>query len=136
MSSPHDSASGLSADGSAASRVFFIEHAGKRVLFVNYSHCDVALLKAVVQECKRVVATQPPNSVRTLNDVAGTMFDHESVTLLKSLTKSNAPYVRRAAVIGLTGLQRLIHEAVQAFSSRNLPLFPTRRQALDWLIQD
>ena len=121
---------------SAASRVNFIEHNGRRVLLVDYSHCNAALLKAVVQECQRIVAIQPANSVRTLNDVTGTMFDQESVALLKALVKANAPYVKKAAVVGLTGLQRLIHEAVQAFSKRNLPLFPTRNAALDWLIQD
>jgi len=44
--------------------------------------------------------------------------------------------VRRAAVIGINGLQRLIYEGVQAFTKRRLHLFETRREALDWLVQD
>ena len=94
------------------------------------------MLKAVAEEMHRVISKEPPKSVRTLNDVTGTGFDSESVAVLKSKVAANAPYVRRAAVIGITGLQALIYEAVQKFSQRSIPLFSTRQEALDWLVKD
>jgi hypothetical protein len=123
-------------DISLTSRVQFIEHRGKRVLFINYSDCDIALLKAVAEEMHRVISKEPPKSVLTLNDVTGTSFDSESVEVLKSKVIANAPYVKRAAVIGIRGLQKLIYEAIQKFSQRNIPLFDSRQEALDWLVQD
>lgn len=120
----------------APGRVRFIEHQGKRVLFINYSHCDVAMLKAVAEEGHRAIAREQPNSVLTLNDVTGTTFDKESVAVLQARVAANAPYVRRAAVIGISGLQRLIYEGVQAFSRRRIPLFETRQQALNWLVEE
>jgi hypothetical protein len=48
----------------------------------------------------------------------------------------NAPYVLRAAVIGISGLQRLIYEGVQAFSRRRIPHFESRQEALNWLAKD
>jgi hypothetical protein len=120
----------------AAGRVRFIEHAGKRVLFINYSHCDVALLKAVAEEGHRVIAREQPNSVLTLNDVTGTTFDKESVAVLQARVTGNAPYVKRAAVIGISGLQRLIYEGIQAFSRRRIPHFETRQEALSWLVRE
>lgn len=120
----------------AENRVRFITHRGKRVLSINYSHCDVAQLKAIAEEGHRMISRERLNSVLTLNDVAGTSFDHESVEALKSKVAANAPYVKRAAVIGISGLQRLIYEAVKLFTRRNIPLFSTREEALDWLVQD
>jgi hypothetical protein len=120
----------------APGRVRFIEHQGKRVLFINYSHCDVAMLKAVAEEGHRVIAREQPNSVLTLNDVTGTTFDKASVAVLQNKVAANAPYVRRAAVIGIHGLQRLIYEGVQTFTRRRLPLFETRQEALNWLVKD
>jgi hypothetical protein len=117
----------------AAGRVRFIEHAGRRVLFLNYSHCDVSMLKAVAEEGHRVIALEQPNSVLTLNDVTGTTFDKESVAVLQTKVAANAPYVLRAAVVGISGLQRLIYEGVQAFSKRRIPHFETREEALNWL---
>ena len=123
-------------DAIAAGRVRFIEHAGKRVLFINYSHCNVAMLKAVAEEGHRVIAREQPDSVLTLNDVTGTKFDKESVLVLQSKVAANAPFVKRAAVIGISGLQRLIYEGVQAFSRRRIPHFDTREEALGWLVQE
>ena len=98
----------------APGRVRFIDHQGKRILFIDYSHCDCAMLKAVAEEGHRVIAQEPPNSVLTLNDVTGTTFDKESVAVLQAKVAANAPYVRKAAVIGISGLQRLIYQGVQA----------------------
>ncbi|HEY1940447.1 MAG TPA: hypothetical protein VGJ33_21145 [Candidatus Angelobacter sp.] len=120
----------------ATGRVRFMDHLGKRILFINYSHCDVAMLKAVAEEGNRVISHEPPNSVLTLNDVTGTTFDKESVAVLQAKVAANAPYVRRAAVIGISGLQRLIYEGVQAFARRRLPLFENRKEALSWLVRD
>lgn len=117
-------------------RVRFMQHAGERVLLIDYSHCDAALFKEVAGEGHRVIATQLLNSVLTLSDVTGTSFDSESVALLKSKVAANAPYVKRAAVVGISGLQALIYEGIQAFSKRRIPLFSNRQQALDWLVKD
>ncbi|MBZ5524477.1 MAG: hypothetical protein LAP21_19740 [Acidobacteriia bacterium] len=120
----------------AAGRVRFIDHQGKRVLFIDYSHCDVPLLKAVAEQGHRVISREAPGSVLTLNDVTATLFDKESVAVLQSRVAGNAPYVRRAAVIGISGLQRLIYEGVQAFSKRRIPHFESREEALSWLVKD
>ena len=116
-------------------RVRFLEHAGQRVLLIDYSHCDVGLLKDVAAEGHRVISTQLPNSVLTLSDVTGTGFDSESVATLKAKVAANAPYVKRAAVVGISGLQGLIYEGIQAFAKRRIPLFSSRQLALDWLVE-
>jgi len=120
----------------AAERVHFIEHMGQKVLLIDYSRCNAAMMRLVVEEGHRVISRELPNSVLTLNDVTGASFDGESVAVLKSRVAANAPYVKRAAVIGISGLQALIYEAVQAFSHRRIPLFPSRAEALQWLVSD
>ncbi len=124
------------AAASISNRVQFIEYFGKRVLSINYAHCDAPMMKEVAAEGHRVLSMEPLNSVLTLNDVTGAKFDQEAVAALKSMVAANAPYVKRAAVIGISGLQSLIYEAVQAFSKRKLPQFSSRDEALAWLAKD
>jgi hypothetical protein len=121
---------------SATGRVKFIEHRGKQILFVDYVNCDATTLKELIIEGHRVLAKMPPKSALTLNDVTGTYFDQESVRLLKETVVANDPYVKRGAVIGISGLQSLIYSAVQAFSRRKIPTFSTKEEALDWLVKD
>jgi hypothetical protein len=120
----------------AAGRVQFIRHAGHRILFINYAHCDASMLKAVAEEGHRVIAREKPGTVLTLNDVSGTVFDKESVAVLQAKVAENAAYVQRAAVVGISGLQRLIYESVQAFTRRRIPNFQTRQEALSWLVSE
>jgi hypothetical protein len=117
-------------------RVHFITHMGKRVLSIDYSHSDVPTMKAVAEEGHRMIAREPLNSVLTLSDVTGTGFDQESVEVLKSKVAANAPYVKRAAVVGISGLQRLIYEAVKLFTRRSIALFSRREEALDYLVKN
>ena len=117
-------------------RVKFITHRGKRVLSIDYSNCDITLMKAVAEEGHRVIARELLNSVLTLNDVTGTGFDSESVEVLKAKVAANAPYVKRAAVIGINGLQRLIFEAVKLFTKRTIRAFSSREEALDYLVEE
>ena len=117
-------------------RVRFVEHSGQRLLLIDYSHCDPVLFKQVAAEGHRVIATQLHNSVLTLSDVTGTGFDTEAVAVLKSKVAANAPYVKRAAVVGISGLQGLIYDGIQAFAKRRIPLFPSREKAMEWLVKD
>ena len=121
---------------SVAGRVQFLNHLSKRVLFIDYSHGGAAMMTAVAEEGHRMIAREPLNSVLTLSDVSGAAFDQESVEVLKAKVAASAPYVKRAAVIGITGLQRLIYEAVLMFSKRTIRLFSSRQEALDYLTQD
>jgi hypothetical protein len=118
------------------SRIKVLDYSGHRVLLHDFSHCDPTAMRTILEEGQRTVALEPLNSVLSLVDVTGCTFDQHSITLMKSAALANAPFVRRAALIGLSALQRMVYEAVVTFSRRNIPLFRSRKEALDWLIED
>ena len=117
-------------------RLQFEVHAGQRILVIDYSHCNVEQMKELIEITHTLIASQLPNSVLTLSDVTGATFNIEVVEQIKELTRHNAPYVRKGALIGVTGLQALIYSAVQSFSKRNIPLFNNKEEALKYLLAD
>src|SRR5437762_9818844 len=117
-------------------RLQFEVHAWQRILVIDYSHCDIEPMKELIGITRTLIATQLPNSVLTLSDVTGATFNIEVVEQIKELTKHNAPYVRKGALIGVTGLQALIYNAVQSFSKRNIPIFSNKQEALKYLLAD
>ena len=119
-----------------AQRLQFEVHAGQRILVIDYSHCNVEQMKELIEITHTLIASQLPNSVLTLSDVTGATFNIEVVEQIKELTRHNAPYVRKGALIGVTGLQALIYSAVQSFSKRNIPLFNNKEEALKYLLTD
>lgn len=120
---------------SPTSRVRFVEHLGRRVLFVDFSYLrERATVFETIDEVRAVVAIQPPHSLLTLISVAGAPFDPEILQALKEVARHNQPFVKAAALVGLSGLQRLAYAAVLLFSGREMPAFRDINDAKDWLV--
>ncbi len=113
-----------------------IEHQGKSITWLDLSglnSTDVAPSLAAIREAAEVIRAQPRGSVRTLTDVSGSAAPTQVMDALKAMVRDNKPYVKAAAVVGLSPLQRMLARAVAAFSGRTLQTFDAVDQAKDWL---
>ena len=119
-------------------RTRFIEHAGKRILLLEYTDLgsDLRQLLEEIEKTKRVIATQPPGTVLTLTDVRRSSITPANVRAMKELVAHNEPYVRwSAVVVGLTGVYLAGFRAIQALSRRrNLLSFGDLEEAKEWLV--
>jgi hypothetical protein len=120
----------------SADRVGFIAHKGKQVLVLDFTNCAPEEVKSVSDEVVRIITAQPENSVLVLADFAGAQFSKDSVTRLKEATTYDRPYVKRVAWVHAGSLPKVLYEAIKTFSQREFPIFETREQALDFLVQD
>jgi len=111
----------------------FVQHKGKEIFILDCSGCKPAEVHQIIDECARQVRCRPPKSVRTLTIAGGGKFDNETITRLKELTKGNEPHVHRAALVGITGLYKVVVTAISMFSKREFHLFDTMEEALDFL---
>jgi hypothetical protein len=117
-------------------RLRFIEHAGKRVMFLDFTNCSHAETMHLLSEIKATIEEQPKGSVLVLADFHGAQFDREIATRIKEVLVFDRPYVKRSAWIGSESVPHIFHENFQHFSQRDLPVFSTREEALDWLVKD
>jgi hypothetical protein len=114
----------------------FIEHNGTRIVLLDFSgmqNPEVSL--AVIADTRRFVQSLPPNgSALTCTDISNTRYDRRIVEAFKEMTKANRPHVKAAAVINQSAIHRAAISMVALFSGRRIEVFPTREQALDWLV--
>lgn len=115
-------------------RVCFIRHQGKDILFINFANSTLEEFAQVIDSSQRVIAAQPPKSILTLSDFTEARYNKEMVSKLLSYVQHNKPFVRAAAVLGVVGLKRVIYNTVCQLTGRNIIAFNNRTQALDWLI--
>jgi hypothetical protein len=120
----------------AAGRTKFITHKGKSICLLDFAGItDPAEALAAIAEARRIVTSQPANSVLTLTYVKDATFNRDVVAALKELAAANKPHVRAGAIVGMGGLQRAIYIAVTQFTGRRLPTFASLDQAKDWLAE-
>jgi hypothetical protein len=114
-------------------RVQFIEHKGARILHIDFSGLDPRGLEEAIAEARAMIDHQPPDSLFTLTDTSNGRFDDAAVKKLKEYTQHNKPFVRTAAVVGITGIKKIILSGVRLFTGRDFALFDDVPSAKDWL---
>lgn len=113
----------------------FTKEYGKEIFVLNFAYDDIKEAGPLIDECAKQVRLRPENSVQTLTIVSEVKFTSELVEKLKALTKGNAPYVRKAAVVGITGMYKIVMTAVNIFSKRDFKLFDNKDDAIKYLLE-
>lgn len=115
-------------------RAGYVEHRGKRIFKMDCTAASLEEMNTVIEECIKQVRSQPEKSVLTLTIAGGTSFSSDTVSRLKELARDNTPYVRAGAIVGITGLYKVVFSAVAMFSKRRFYLFDTVEEAMDFLV--
>lgn len=116
-------------------RVRELAHKGRKVVLLDLTGCAAGEAAKALVAGRRLIATLPPGSALTLTDVTGAHFDDAATAEAKTNAKENAPFVKAAALVGITGLKKIVYVAVTRMTGRDYRVFDTREQALDWLVE-
>lgn len=114
-------------------RIRFIQAGGKELLFLDFSGCTAGVLMSAIGEAEKIIRTHPENSLLILTDVTNARFDEHVSARMKEFTKRNKPYVKASAVVGISGIKKIILDAVMLFSGRKIHACDTVEQAKEWL---
>lgn len=118
-------------------RTRFIPHKDFQVILLDYSEIPEhqQALEAIEASKQFFAKLAPDASQYTMTDVRRTHYDREIVDALKALAAHNRPYVRAAAIVTDSRMQRTLASLVGIFSGRKLAAFETREEALEYLAQ-
>ena len=114
-------------------RAQFVTHKGKQIFKMDCRGATLEEMDAIIEECILRVRNQPEKSVLTLTISGGSAFSGETISRLKDLARDNTPYVKAGAIVGVTGLYKVVFNAVAMFSKRRFYLFDTVDEAMDFL---
>lgn len=119
-------------------RVTNIIHNYRQVVFIDFSNLtsyNMPEILKVVEQAKTIIRSNPPNSVLTLTDFEGMFFNKEILDLMIQYVAENKPYVKASAIIGASGLRKIAVNSAEKFSMRDLHIFDSKQEALDWLVE-
>ena len=118
-------------------RTRFIEHHGRKILLLDFSSIgDPQLALDAIAEARAIVARQQPDgSLLTLTNVTDSHFDSGVLKAIRVLVEHNRPYVRAGAVVGLSGLMKVVYNTLVHLTGRNLRSFDDLESAKAYLTQ-
>lgn len=119
--------------GENLGRFRYVEHRGKRILLADVSNCTHEQLLDWIKTVPQYVTKQPEHSVLLLGDFTGTHFSKEAIEQLKIAAVFDRPHVAKAAWVLNDNLHKVLLDSIRAFSAREIPVFSTREEAMDYL---
>ncbi|HZP24439.1 MAG TPA: hypothetical protein VFB04_13390 [Terriglobales bacterium] len=117
-------------------RIRFVTHRGQRVLLLDFTNCKADEVAEIADQAPPVVTQEPPGSVLLLADFTGAEFSRESVEHVKVAAAMDKRHLKRDAWVLDHNLPKALYDSIRSFSARELPIFPTREAALEYLTAD
>lgn len=111
---------------------------GKRILYCDFTGFlrDASALAQEIDAVDEVILQEAEGSVLLLADMNGTVTSSVVVELFKKSAARTRGYVKKQAVVGVAGFQRVLVQAVAWFSRETFVLFDTPEEALIWLARE
>ncbi|MGA9528457.1 MAG: hypothetical protein WBS24_10095 [Terriglobales bacterium] len=117
-------------------RIHFIEHNGKRILLLDFSHATAAQMQLLLEHVRVTVAKQGRESLLILADFAGAEVDHTVAMKIKEVLTLDRPFVKKSAWVGAEHIPHAFMENFHSFSQREIVTYKTRDEALEWLVAE
>jgi hypothetical protein len=126
----------MSTGDAMGERLRFIKHKGQAIFLIDLSECEEKELLFLLEQVKNIVARHAPGSLLTLGDFTGAHVDKKVATRLKEVLVLDRPFVKKGAFVGVESMPHVFYENMKSFSQRELPIFKTREEAMDWLVAE
>ncbi len=111
-----------------------ISYNGKSIYYMDFTDLkDEKVIKQIIIKSAEFIRSQPEGSVLSLTNLQGMHFNSTIKDLFSKFITGNKPYIKASAVVGLSGLQRIIYNGVMKITGRNIRSFDNINVAKDWL---
>jgi hypothetical protein len=119
-------------------RSHWITHKDRRILYSDYTgfmDADFDALMAELRAVEEEIMRHTEYSVLLITDIRGSVASREAVDAFKKSAARSRKFVWKNAVIGVTGIKKIMFEAVVRFSGQPARTFEDIEAAKDWLAQ-
>jgi hypothetical protein len=111
-----------------------IHHKGKRIVLVDLSNATTEQLVSTLKEAQHNISKMAEKSALIMTVATNAAYNPETGAAIKEFASKNTPYVKASAVVGIEGMKTVLQTAVAMKTKRDIAAFPTREEAMDWLV--
>jgi hypothetical protein len=115
-----------------------INHKGKKIFCLDITglqYKDKGKIKDYIETAMLTIRKQPSKSVLHITNVSNTGFNSEISNMIRDYAAHNTPYIKASVVVGVSGLQKIILQAIKKFTGRDFHLTETVEEAKEWLVK-
>jgi hypothetical protein len=116
----------------------WIEHNGKKILYQDFANLffNIEAVKNELSEVQDIVLNEPENSLLIISDFTNTEISGDLMSILNQASKTTKPYIRKTAVLGVSGIKRTFGDLLSRITGQPLVYFTNETDALEWLTKN
>ncbi|MBI4979278.1 MAG: hypothetical protein HZC28_17485 [Spirochaetes bacterium] len=113
----------------------WIDHKGKKIIYIKYGGLTQPQMLDQIREATKMIVESGSNENLSLTDMTDTHIFDEFMELAKIEGAKSLPLTKKAAIVGVVGVKRILLNAVNMVSPKARKPFDTIEQAKDWLVE-
>ena len=116
----------------------WIEYGGKQIFYQDFSKnfFNSSAVKAELEDVQKIVTSQSKNSVLVLTDMRDTNVGSDLLPVMNAASTKTKDYVRKTAVLGITGAKRKLADLMTALTGQSLKYLDDMDAAKKWLTEE
>jgi hypothetical protein len=107
----------------------------KRILHIKYAGLAPAAMLDQIRAATKAIVDSGSTENLVLTDMTGSFVGEDFVELAKAEGKKSLPFCRKSAIVGITGIKKILLKGVNAISPKPRVPFDTVEEALEWLAE-
>ena len=115
--------------------ITIVEHRDKKILYANHQDCGSEIIVATIKQSEELIIKMANPDLRLLVDIRNCEITNEVVNQFKETAKKIKDYRKKTAVLGITGVRKVMLIAVNKFSGIEAKAFDDEISAKEWLVQ-
>jgi hypothetical protein len=118
--------------------VYELNYKSKNILYLDVAELklkDKLELQKHVECAEEQIRKHPPKSLLVITNVTDTAFDTQIAAIMGEYADHNTPYIKASALVGISGVQKIVLAAIKAIVGRDFYLTDTIEEAQEWLTQ-
>lgn len=116
-------------------RFRWVDYEGRRILEGDFRNADEKLFLKLLEKELEIVSNTG-GGILVLDDATGTTFNHTMAMAAKETTEKEQPYIKKNAIVGAVGTDKVIIRSVNVLASVEHAFFESKDEAVKWLLAD
>jgi len=110
---------------------------GKNIIYIDFSTVKtIEELSEAMEKIERAIESYPKSSLYTITNMAGARIDTLYKDNFIKFTGHNKPYVKKAVLIGLDGVKKMIVASIFNTVKRGeFQIAFTKGKAIEWILK-
>jgi len=113
----------------------WIQHKGKKIAYIKYLGLKPEAMLDLVREATKAIIAAKSDEILSLTDISDCFVTPEFMELSKQQSAISLPHTKKAAIVGVSGVKKVLLRTLNAFAAKPRVPFDTVEEAKDWLAE-